>query len=290
MKPAPFVHHPVGDLDEALRLLAEHGDEAKVLAGGQSLVPMLSLRLARFEHLVDVNALAGLQGIERQNGWLRIGAVTRHREVEREAAVAREVPLLARATRQVGHFQIRNRGTLGGAVAHADPAAEQPAVALALEAVMEVASAEGSREVTAADFFQGTWTTDLAETELLTGLRFPVWTGRTGFSVQEIARRAGDFALAGVVCGLALAENDRVERAGLALFGVAGTPVRASSAEDALRSGAPPDEVAQQAVRSVDMVDDLHATSDYRRSVTAVLVRRALDEALAEAKGESDRG
>src|SRR5215471_18061591 len=161
MKPAPFVLDQPESVDEVVGLLAEHGDEAKVLAGGQSLVPMLALRLTRFEHLVDVNRVPALAGVETVNGSLRVGAVTRHRVVERSADVADAVPLLARATAKVGHFQIRNRGTLGGAIAHADPAAEQPAVACALDAAMEITSTRGVREVPASDFFVGTWTTAL---------------------------------------------------------------------------------------------------------------------------------
>ena len=283
MKPAPFDLHAPTEVDEVLDLLGRYGDDAKVLAGGQSLVPMLSLRLTRFDHLIDVNAVNGLGSVSKDDGWLRVGATTRHRVLEHDPAVAAAVPLLARATRQVGHFQIRNRGTVGGALAHADPAAEHPAVALALDAVMEVASADGRREIPAAEFFLGTWTTALEPGELLVGARFPTWSGRCGWSVQELARRHGDFAMAGVVCGLELGSGDRVERAALGLFGVSGTPVRARSAEEALVAGASTDEVAAAAVAGVEMVADLHASEDYRRSVTQVLVRRAVEEASKEA-------
>jgi carbon-monoxide dehydrogenase medium subunit len=282
MKPAPFTHHVPERLDEVLSLLAEHGDEAKVLAGGQSLVPMLALRLARFEHLVDVNRVEGLAGLSRVDGALRVGATTRHRVLERDAGVASAVPLLARATRHVGHFQIRNRGTIGGALAHADPAAEQPAVAVALDAVLEVASGSGRREVPAAEFFEGTWSTALGDDELLTAVRFPLWEGRTGFAVEEIARRSGDFALVGVVCGVSVVAAG-VDRAAIAFFGVGGTPVRAGHAEEALKAGASLDDVAAVAVRNLDPSDDLHATGAYRLTVAQVLVRRALDRAMDEA-------
>ena len=285
MKPAPFELHAPSELADALELLSQHGDDAKVLAGGQSLVPMLSLRLTRFDHLVDVNRVAALAGISRDDGWLRVGAMTRHRDLERDEAAASLVPLLTRATSLVGHFQIRNRGTVGGSLAHADPAAEHPAVALALDAVMEVASASGQREIPATEFFLGTWTTALEPGELLVGARFPSWPGPCGWSVQEIARRHGDFAMAGVVCGVGLGQGGTPERAALALFGVAGTPVRAREAEAALIAGASTDEVARAAVAGVDMVADLHATEDYRRSVSMVLVRRAVEEAMEEARG-----
>jgi aerobic carbon-monoxide dehydrogenase medium subunit len=283
MKPAPFEWHGPERLDEALSLLSSYGDEAKALAGGQSLVPMLALRLARFDHLVDLNRIPELSGVSCSNGSLRVGAMTRHRTVEYSDDVATAVPLLARATTQVGHFQIRNRGTVGGAVAHADPAAEQPAVCLALDAVMEVASSRGRRDVDAASFFQGTWATAVGPDELLVALRFPIWSGRCGFAVEEVARRHGDFALAGVVCGVAVDANGAVERAAVALFGVGGTPVRASGAEGALLAGSPPDEVVQAAREGLHPPEDLHATSSYRSRVAGVLVGRAVATALEEA-------
>ena len=288
MKPAPFELHRPERVEHVLSLLADHGDEAKLLAGGQSLVPMLALRLARFEHLVDLNEVQGLTGIERGDGALRIGACVRHRSLERDDAVAGAVPLLARATPLVGHFQIRNRGTLGGSLAHADPAAELPAVAVTLDATMEVVSAGGRRDVAAVDFFRGTWTTALEADELLVAARYPVWDGRCGFAVEEVARRHGDFALVGVTCAVAVGD-DSVSRAAVALFGVDGRPVRAPAAEAAL-VGAGKDlepaelaELAQLAVAELDPPDDLHAPGWYRRETGAVLVQRALARALGEA-------
>jgi aerobic carbon-monoxide dehydrogenase medium subunit len=282
MKPAAFELHAPESIDDVVALLAEHGDEVKVLAGGQSLVPMLALRLTRFEHLVDVNRVPALAGVESRNGHVRVGATTRHRTVELSPDVTRSVPLLARATANVGHFQIRNRGTLGGALAHADPAAEQPAVALALDAVMEIAAQGSAREVTAAEFFQGTWTTALEPEELLTAVRFPVWSGRCGFAVEEVARRAGDFALVGAVCGVALGDNG-VERAAIALFGVGDTPVRATASEAVLVQGGDAAEAAARAVEVIDPIDDLHASAAYRRTVAGVVVRRAIERAKEEA-------
>jgi carbon-monoxide dehydrogenase medium subunit len=283
MKPAPFAYHAPQQVGEALDLLEEYGDEAKILAGGQSLVPVLALRLARFEHLVDINGVAALSGVSTVDGCLRVGATTRHRVLERDPSVALAAPLLARATGHVGHFQIRNRGTLGGAIAHGDPAAEQPAVALALEATMEIASATGMREVLAADFFEGTWATAVGAGELLTGVRFPIWDGRCGFAVEEVARRHGDFALVGTVCAVRVGDNG-VERAAIALFGIGSTPVRAPLAEEALVNGGSLDEVAHAAMEALDPSDDLHATGAYRRKVAGVLVQRALLRAIEEAK------
>jgi carbon-monoxide dehydrogenase medium subunit len=282
MKPAVFEHHAPERLGEALGLLAEYGDDAKVLAGGQSLVAMLALRLTRFDHLVDVNRVEGLSGLTATDEWLRVGAMTRHRVLEQDRMVEETVPLLARATRFVGHFQIRNRGTLGGAVAHADSAAEQPAVVLALDAVMELASSTGHREVAAADFFEGTWTTAVAADELLVAVRFPVWEGRCGFAVEELARRHGDFALVGVVCGVSVGDAG-LRRAAIALFGVGPTPVRVPAAEQALIGGATLAEVAQVVMEGISPSDDLHVTGAYRRRVAGVLVRRAVGRALQEA-------
>jgi carbon-monoxide dehydrogenase medium subunit len=285
MKPAPFRLHRPETVRDALDLLAEYGDEAKPLAGGQSLVPILALRLARFEHLVDLNRIGELSGSTRVNGSVRIGTLTRHRAVEQDPHVVASVPLLSRATRHVGHWQIRNRGTIGGSLAHADPAAEQPAVALALDAVMEVASSRGDREVSAGDFFRGTWATALDADELLVAARFPAWGGRCGFAIHEVARRHGDFALAGVVCGVGLDDDGAdVTRAAVALFGVGTTPRRATEAEAALVSGAALDEVAGAAMAAIDPSDDLHASASYRRKVAGVLVKRAVGQAMTEAQ------
>jgi aerobic carbon-monoxide dehydrogenase medium subunit len=285
VKPAPFEMHSPEQVSEALDLLAEHGDDAKVLAGGQSLVPMLALRLTRFGHLVDLNRVGELTGLDLNGTELRVGAMTRHSAVERSEEVAAAVPLLSRATAKVGHFQIRNRGTVGGSIAHADPAAEQPAVCLALDAVMEVSSTTGTREIPAASFFEGTWATTMELDELLTGVRFPVWSGRTGFAVEELSRRSGDFALVGVTCGVGLGDAGEVQRAAVALFGVGPTPVRAPAAEEALVSGSGTAEAGAAAAADLEPGDDLHASGAYRKRVAAVLVERALDRALEEAKG-----
>src|SRR5262245_55064515 len=219
MKPAPFDYHAPTSAEEAVAALAELGDEAKVLAGGQSLVPLLALRLAVFDHLVDVGRIAGLQGIERRDGQLWVGAATTEAAVERSAEAADAVPLLARSTPFIGHTQIRNRGTVGGSLAHADPAAEYPAVALALDAELEVLSVRGLRTIAAADYFTGLWTTAMAPDELLVGAHFPVWPGRCGWAVEELARRHGDYAIAGAVVGVELGDDDRVRRAAIGLIG-----------------------------------------------------------------------
>jgi carbon-monoxide dehydrogenase medium subunit len=287
VKPAPFAYHAPTTVAEAVGVLAEHGDEAKVLAGGQSLVPLLALRLARFGHLVDLNRVPGLDEVTRADGYLEVGAMTRQAVAERSPSTA-AVPLLARAIPLIGHFQIRNRGTVGGSIAHADPASELPAVALALDATLVVASPAGERSVPAGSFFVSTWTTSLEPEDVLTAVRFPVWEGRCGFAIEEFARRSGDFAVTGVACAVGLsAAGDRVERAALALFGMGPTPLRAGEAEAALRGAAVADldaeEVGRLAVTGTDPPDDLHGSSTYRRSVGAHLAGRALTRALEEA-------
>ncbi|HEV3135243.1 MAG TPA: xanthine dehydrogenase family protein subunit M [Acidimicrobiia bacterium] len=286
MKPAAFEYHAPESIDEVVGLLAEHGDEAKPLAGGQSLVPMLALRLARFGHVVDLNRVPALAGIERADGTLAVGAMTRQAELERSDAAA-AVPLLGLAAPLIGHFQIRNRGTVGGSITHADPAGELPTVALALDAELDVASTAGTRTVAAAELFAGTWETTLAPEELLTRVRFPVWTGRCGFEVDEVARRYGDFALAGVACGIELGADDRVVRAAIALLGLGSMPVRASVAEDAIVGRAPSaedlTEIGRLAISDVDPPTDIHASREYRRTVGAHVVARGLDAALARA-------
>jgi carbon-monoxide dehydrogenase medium subunit len=286
VKPAPFEYHAPETTADVLALLAEHGDEAKPLAGGQSLVPMLALRLTRFEHLIDLNRVPELTGVERETGTLAVGAMTR------QAALASTdaVPLLTHALPLIGHFQIRNRGTVGGSIAHADPAAELPAVALALDAELEIAGSSGTRTQPASEFFTGTWMTTLEPDELLARVHFPVWSGRAGFAVDEVARRMGDFALVGAACGVELGDGNKIDRAAIALFGMGSTPLRASAAEAALQGGeGTPDELAevgQLAVADLDPPEDIHASTSYRRRVGAHVVARALTSALENARGE----
>ncbi|GMU77439.1 MAG: carbon monoxide dehydrogenase [Acidimicrobiia bacterium] len=294
MKPAPFDYHAPEALDEAAGLLHEHGDDAKVLAGGQSLVPMLALRLTRFAHLVDVTRIGELRGITRDDGHVRVGATTPQAVAEHDTVLAAAVPLVARALPHIGHFQIRNRGTVGGSLAHADPASELPAVALALDATFEAASTRGRREIGAADFFTGTWSTALADDEVLVATRFPVWSGRCGFTVHEVARRSGDFALAGVAAAVEIGGDDTLTRVALGLFGVASTPQRATAAEGALvgrgttdraELGATLRDASRAGAAEIDGVDDVHATAAYRTRVAAHLMETALSAAIEEARG-----
>ena len=286
MKPAPFEYAAPRSVDEATALLSEHGDDAKVLAGGQSLVPLLGLRLARPAVLVDVNHVSGLSGISRENGRVRVGAATRHATVEHEPSIAADLPLLAMAAPLIGHFQIRNRGTLGGSLAHADPSAEWPAVAVALDAELEIARAGQTRRVPAGDFFVSTFVTALEAEDLLVAARFPVWGGGAGFAVEELARRNGDFAVAGAICAVQL-DGDVISRAAIALLGMSDTPVRATDVEQQL-TGSPPDSLdlerlGREAVVPLTPPDDIHASGTYRKRIGSALVSRALARAIKEA-------
>lgn len=269
MKPAPFAYRAVETVEEAVGALAELGDDARVLAGGQSLVPMLNLRLARPSALVDVGLVEALAGI-RANGDLRIGATTRQADALRSAIVAQRAPLLSEALRWVGHPATRSRGTVGGSVAHADPAAELPTVLLVLDGEVVVRSAGGERTVQAAAFFAGPFETALAEGELLTELRFPESPPGARHGFYEVARRRGDFALAGAAVAVAPGF------ARVSLFAVAPCAYRAGEAERALEQGAGAEEAASLAAASADPPDDPHATAAYRREAARVATLRAL--------------
>jgi CO/xanthine dehydrogenase FAD-binding subunit len=273
VKPAPFAYDDPGTMAEALDLLARHGAEAKVLAGGQSLVPLMNFRLARPERLVDVNRIGELAYLREQDGALRIGSLTRTAELERSPLVAERWPLLAEAARLVGHAAIRTRGTVGGSVAHADPAAELPAALTALGAVFQVRSARGSRDVAAGDFFLTHFTTVLEPDELLVEIAVPPVAPGSGTAIVEHARVHGDFALGGaaVVVG--------ADRASVVLLAAGPTPVRAVAVEEALADGADPGEAAGLAAGAVDVV----AEADYRRALAAELTRRALTVAAERA-------
>ncbi|HEX9039401.1 MAG TPA: xanthine dehydrogenase family protein subunit M [Trebonia sp.] len=283
---------------EAVGLLAEHQDEASVLAGGQSLIPLLALRLARPAVLVDINGVAELSGISQANGSqangsqangsLAIGATTREYMAEESAQVAQAVPLLAAALPLIGHEAIRNRGTIGGSLAHADPAAELPAVARALDAEFVVRSAAETRVIAAADWFEGYLATARRPDELLTEVRFPMAPPGTGAAFEEVARRHGDFAIVGLAAQLTL--NDGViSDARLAFSGVADVPVRARDAEDLLKGQRPSSELFAEAARAataaIDPPADLHGSSEYRKKVAAALVRRGLKAATGNAQG-----
>jgi carbon-monoxide dehydrogenase medium subunit len=288
MKLPPVDYEAPKTVSEALDLLAEHLDEASVLAGGQSLIPLLALRLARPAVLIDINGIAGLSGVSAADGWVAIGAMTREYVAEESKTVAGTVPLLAAALPLVGHEAIRSRGTIGGSLAHADPAAELPAVARALDAEFVVRSQSGERVIPAADWFDGYLTTSRGPDELLVEVRFPAAEGETGTSFQEVARRHGDFAIVGLAASLTLS-GDAISDARLAFAGVSDVPVRATGAEELLAGERPSaglfDEAARRATEDIDPPADLHGSSEYRKKVAATLVRRGL-RAAADNAGE----
>jgi carbon-monoxide dehydrogenase medium subunit len=290
MKPAPFRYVAAESLGQALAAKVAGGDEARFLAGGQSLVPAMNFRLARPAMLIDVNPLRELDFVRvADDGTLRIGALVRHRTLERDALVARHAPLVAEAVRQVAHPQIRNRGTLGGNLAHADPASELPAVMLALGARFRARSARGERWIEAADFFRGPLTTALGPEEMLVEIALPALAPRSGTCFLEVARRRGDYALLGVAAVVTLGDDGTCTAAGLALCNAGATPVRAVKAAAALvgrRAGAREiDDVAAAVAGEIDPPENVHASAAFRRHLAGVLTRRALLTAAGRAGG-----
>jgi CO/xanthine dehydrogenase FAD-binding subunit len=286
MKPAAFDYIAADSIAMAATALAQAGDDGKIIAGGQSLVPMLNFRMLRPSILVDINRIAGLDVIEETSGTIRIGALTRHYQLETSPLIARHLPVLSCAMTHVAHLAIRNRGTIGGSLAHADPAAELPMMALLLDAELRVASSSGERTVAARDFFLGALTVDLAASEIVTEVVLPKLPPRTGWGFEEVARRHGDFALAAVAATLTVS-NGAIKQARIALTGVGATPLRAAEPECLLIGHAlEPDLVSRviEAVRAkIEPETDLHASSDYRRHLAGVLTGRALAAAWRRA-------
>lgn len=283
----PYVEYEApATVAEAVDLLGEHQDEASVLAGGQSLIPLMALRLARPAVLIDINGLGELSGVSVTDGWVAIGAMTREYVAEESAAVADSVPLLAAALPLIGHEAIRNRGTIGGSLAHADPAAELPAVARALDAEFVLRSRSGDRIVPAAEWFEGYLATARRPEEILIEVRFPTAGPGTCVAFQEVTRRHGDFAIVGLAASLTLADGV-ISHARLAFSGVADVPVRATDAEDLLIGERPSpelfEEAARRAVADIDPPADLHGSSEYRKKIAATLVRRGLQAAADNA-------
>jgi carbon-monoxide dehydrogenase medium subunit len=288
MKPPPFAYAAPATLEEAVGLLTEHAEaEPRVLAGGQSLIPLMNFRLAKPGYLVDLRNVAGLSGIRRDGDVLVIGAMTRMAEIERSPEVAVAAPLLTEAIGLVAHVPVRNSGTVGGSLAHADPAAELPAAALALDADLMAAGPGGTRAIPAAEFFTGPYSTALAADEILTEIRLPVWPG--GHAFTEFSRVHANFAVVAVAALVEL-DGERIRRAALALAGVAPTPVRAAAAERAL-AGAPADAgtiraAAEAAAADLSPAGDLHASPETRRGLARTYLRRGIELAISRARNE----
>ncbi len=280
MNPAPFAYHKATSVSEAIGLLREYGEEAKLIAGGHSLLPVMKLRLAQPAHVIDIAALSGLRGVREDGGTIRIGALATHHEIETDATLRRLLPLLSETAAVIGDRQVRNRGTLGGALAHADPAADYPAAVLALDATIVARGPGGERTIPVGQFFRGLLTTALGRDEVLTEIRIAVPPDRTGMSYQKLANQASGYATVGVAAIVGLAADGRCTSARIGVTGAGSAPVRAAAVEDALR-GAALDETTVQAAAALaaeglDLLDDLHASAEYRRRVTIGLTRRAI--------------
>ena len=287
MKPAPFEYYAARSVAEAVELLARHGGEARVLAGGQSLVPMMNLRAARPAVLVDINRIPGLGGWRVEGARLATGALLRQRVLQHDTSLGQAAPLLAEAVGHIGHVPTRNRGTVGGSMAHADPSAELPVCAQVLDARMQARSKRGLREIEASDFFQGVFSTALAEDELLESITFAIPVAASGHAFAEATRRHGDFAMVVAAARLSLDADGRVSEARIALGGVGPMPARAREAEDVLRGQSPRADLwraaGAEAARHIEPGSDIHATARYRRDVASVLVSRVLAKAAERA-------
>lgn len=283
MKPAPFDYARPATVAEACQVLAEAGGGATVIAGGQTLMPLLNLRMSQPFVLVDINDIAALKGVSRVEGGIRVGPATRQADALKDETLARHLPAMVQALRHVGHYQTRNRGTVGGSVALGEPAAEMPATAVALGAMIEIASVRGTRSVKAEEFYIGPYMTVLEPDELVTGIVYPDWPDGHVVLFREVAQRPGDFALVGMVGALAL-EQGKVARVGIAWFGMGPTPIRANQAEAALLGKAlteiDAETVAALAVADTAPFDDHHASAEYRRTVGRRVFARTLREAL----------
>ena len=280
MKLPPVDYEAPKTVSEAADLLAEHLDEASVLAGGQSLIPLLALRLARPSVLIDINGIDELSGVSVTDGWMTIGAATREYVAEESESVADTVPLVAAALPLIGHEAIRSRGTVGGSLAHADPAAELPGLAVACDGELEVLSARGTRRIAAADFFLGPLTTALEPDEIIVALRLPPWQSARRWGFDEVARRRGDFAVSGIAMFHDLDGAGRATNVHIGVFGASSQPCRLRTAEAALAGrvvdSAVIDRVVAAARAEIDPPEDIHASAGYRRALTGALIERTL--------------
>jgi carbon-monoxide dehydrogenase medium subunit len=288
MNPAPFAYQRAESVQEAISLLQAHGESAKLIAGGHSLLPIMKLRLAEPDQLIDIGRIAELRGVRRDGDTLVIGALTTHREVATDSAIAAAAPLLAETASRVGDRQVRNRGTIGGALAHADAASDYPAAILALEATMVAQGPERTRQIAAADFFVDFLTSALQPDEVLTEIRIPAMRGGTGWSYQKLANQASGYAIVGVAVLVTL-DGDVVRDVRVGVTGASPVAWRAEATEEALRGStlgeASVARAAALAVGGIEMLDDLHGSAAYRERVTRGLTRRALLEAAQRARG-----
>lgn len=289
MKPAPFEYHAPDSLEAALDLKAEHGDDAKVLAGGQSLIPAMNFRLAQPSILIDLNKIDPLRYLKHEKGELRVGAMTLQAEAENNATVASNAPLLHETLPNIAHPQIRNRGTIGGSLAHADPAAELPVVATALQARMRVQSKDGERWIQVGDFFTGMFVISLMPEEILVEIAFPDLAANTGWAFIEVARRQGDYAMAGLAALLTLDKSGKCKNAKLVYLNVGDGPISAEKAAQSLQGQKPSEKAFAEAAEiaskeEISPFGNVHASPDYQRHLSKVLTQRALSKAYERAQ------
>lgn len=290
MKPASFEYHAPTTLADALALARKFGEDAGLIAGGQSLVPMMNMRLARPEHVIDINGIEGLSYIRADASGVEIGALTRHRGVEQSAELRQFCPPLPAAAHNIGHYALRQRGTMGGSLALADPAAEFPLIAMLLDAEIEASSVSQARRIAASDFFLSVFTTALEPGEIVTAVRFRALSDQEGWGLRWLSRRAGDYAIVNAATILSVDTDGRIDRLALALSGVAATPLRLAGLERRAVGVTPASDwargIAIEAADSIEPESDRNASAEYRRELVAVLLRHALDDALARARGE----
>lgn len=284
--PAAFDYHPAQSVDEAIALLQQYGDEAKILAGGHSLIPAMKLRLSQPEHLIDIGKIMSLAYIKEEQNVLAIGTLTSYRQVEQSELLQRYFPILPEGTSMIGDQQIRNRGTVGGSIVHSDPAADLPGIILALKAMLVVQGPTGTRTIPIDDFFVDTFTTALEPDELLLELRLPLPAAHTYSAYEKLANKASHYAIAGCAAVITLDENNICSAASIAITGAATRTLRASAVEEALK-GRVLDEAAiveasSHAAEGADVVADIHGSETYRRQMTAVVTRRAIMRALEQ--------
>ncbi len=287
MKPPPFSYHDPATVPEVVDLLSRH-DNAKLLAGGQSLMPMLNMRFVLPDHVIDLNRVEGLTGITEDGDTIRIGAMTRQRDIEYSDLVARRCPLMREAILNVGHRQTRNRGTIGGSLSHLDPSGELPAVSAALDATVSVSGPNGDREIAFSDWPVAYMTPAMELDEILTGVTFPLWPEGHGYAFVEFARRHGDFAIVSAAALMEVGGDGTISRASVTVSGVGAAPVRVAAAESALTGATAGDEAfraAAEECRVIDAMEDVHASSKYRQHLAVVLSRRALEQAHKRAGG-----
>ena len=291
MIPAPFEYTAPKTLEEALRIVERHGDEAKILAGGHSLLPLIKLRLAQPRYVVDIGGLRGMSYIREENGQIAIGALTTHADIESSNLLRTKCPLLAETAATIGDVQVRNRGTIGGSLAHADPAADYPAAILALDAEMIVANTGGTRTISATEFFVDMLTTALRAGEILSQVRITPREPGTGAAYEKMHQPASGFAIVGVAARLKVAKDGKIEKAAVGVTGLGPKAYRAADVERELtgKKGSAKvfAEAAHYAATGIEPLSDMHASADYRREMAAVYARRAIEKAFARAQGKA---